>query len=407
MNNINAYILSFFNKLEIYEDINNGKDHKKEILDYIMEFLDTRTTDSANKVYEAFFRAYWIGIQANDNPFLKLQQTMKKFEETAGCLIEKQRDHYVHTVFVFITGLAIFDKNQNFEKKFNEYALDKKNYPDSYNTKNEEFFYRWGLASLFHDIAYPLQITLEQAKKYLDFVWGYPSNISKDSKIIMELSNFEKFINLPVIKPDPKYKDEFIKKYHGYKFHKDAILLLSQSISSNFSSDIGDISTNLYNFIENMKENNFIDHGFYSAVIMLRWYYYLVKTTNWNPSYFYFPVVDSASAILLHNYYRHQLMKKPFNFKCMKVKNHPIAYLLILCDELQEWNRKSFGEIDSSNRPITDFNMKITDSKMEIYYKDGNTFKEKTTSIYETIKISDLFKKGIIIKHGRSYKCKF
>lgn len=105
-----------------------------------------------------------------------------------------------------------------------------------------------------------------------------------------------------------------------------------------------------------------------------------MKTTNWNPSYFYFPVADSASAIFLHNYYKHVLMNKPFNLECMEVKSHPIAYLLILCDGLQEWNRKGFGENDSSNPTITNFDAIINNSKMIICYElakngDRNIYK--------------------------------
>jgi len=136
---------------------------------------------------------------------------MNRFEEKVGGLLEKHRDHYVHTIFVFLLGLAIYDKNDNFKKNFNEYALNKKNYPDFYATKNEEFFYRWGIASLFHDIAYPLEITLKQANKYLEFIWNYPEEITRKSKIKMELSDFENFITLPVLKPDTRFEEEFLK----------------------------------------------------------------------------------------------------------------------------------------------------------------------------------------------------
>lgn len=405
MKHIKKYISSFFDNLTIYEDISNSKKYKEEILCSIMEFLRTKTTDSAHKVYETFFVAYWIGIQNEKNPFLELPQIMNRFEEKAGCLLEKQRDHYVHTIFVFLLGLAIYEKNDNFKKNFNEYALNKKNYPDSYVTKNEEFFYRWGIASLFHDIAYPLEITLKQANKYLDFIWNYPEEITRKSQIKMELSDFEDFITLPTLKPNARFEEEFFKTYPKaeYKFYDDAISILSQSISSNFNLNINEIETSLVDFIENMKEKSFIDHGFYGAIIMLRWYYHLVKTTNWNPAYFYFPVVDSASAIFLHNYYKHGLMNGLFDLKCMKVKSHPIAYLLILCDGLQEWNRKGFGENDFSNSTITDFDAIISNSKMIICYKlakkgEINIYEDLPTTLHEVIQTSDLFKEGIAIR---------
>ena len=58
MNNMEEYISSFFDTLEMYEDIHNSKNHKEEIIDSIMKFLSTKTTYSAYKVYETFFVAY-------------------------------------------------------------------------------------------------------------------------------------------------------------------------------------------------------------------------------------------------------------------------------------------------------------------------------------------------------------
>ena len=395
MNNFEEYIFLFFENLELYENRFQRKNHKEEILDAVTKFLRSKTEYSAHKVYESFFDAYWVGIQNNDNPFLKLIQIMKSFEESAGKLIENQRDHYIHTVFVFLLGLAIYSKNNRFRKIFKEYALDKNDYPDSYSTNNEEFFYRWGISSLFHDVAYPLEITLNQVNRYINFIWSYPDAFYGDIKLGIELPDFENFIDLPVLKPSDKYNDKFLRKYSDYKskFHSDTISILSESISSNFTLDFYEIKNNIMNFLENMKKNSFIDHGFYSAVIMLRWYYYLVKTTKWNPAYFYFPIADAASAIFLHNYYQHILMKNPFNLNPMRAKTHPIAYLLILCDELQEWNRKGYGEKDLKNNSDINFDILIDDEIIEINY-----ISYKIMKIDNIIKISDVFKKGIVIK---------
>ena len=392
------------NNLEIYEDNENHTNHKKDLSDSIMEFLKTKNTDSAHKVYETFFIAYWIGIQHENNPFLELPQNMKKFEENAGCLIKGHRDHYIHTVFVFLLGIAIYETNDNFKESFNEYALNKKKYPDSYDTPNEEFFYRWGLASLFHDIAYPLEITLKQANKYLDFIWSYPEDADRKGKIKMDLSHFEDFILLPVLEPNTEPKHKFFEKYPDFKPPIDARSILSKSISNNFSLEFDKVEGELIDFVEHMKEDSFIDHGFYSALIMLRWHHYLVETAKWNPAYFYFPVADSASAIFLHNYYKYGLMKEPFNLKCMKVKSHPIAYLLILCDGLQEWDRKGFSEEDLiAPTTTTNFDVVINNLKMEIHYKldekDGNhIFKDVPKRLSEVIQISDLFAEEIIVK---------
>ena len=356
------YIHSFFNNLEIYEDIHNGKEYKQEISAAVCNFLNSTTADSAYKVYETFFKAYWIGTNEKENPFLILIEKVKTFEELAGRLTPKQRDHYVHSVFVFLIGIAIYEQNSNYRDIFKKYALNKRKYPDNYDTNNEEFFYRWGLASLFHDIAYPLEITLEQAKNYATFICSYPKTEDNNLKINLEICNFEEFRKLPIINPDTKYKESFMEKYPNYKeeFHTDAIEILSKSITTSFSLNFNDVNDNINKFIDTMREGNFIDHGLYSSVIMLRWYHYLVESTKWNPAYFYYPIVDAASAIFLHNYFERGLMKS-FSLEAFSAKVHPIAFLLILCDNLQEWKREFYGQDNSKNKcPSTDFKLHIS-----------------------------------------------
>ena len=67
--------------------------------------------------------------------------------------------------------------------------------------------------------------------------------------------------------------------------------------------------------------------------------------TKGDPARFYNAIVDSAGAILLHNYYRNVILKD-FTHRPLNAEEYPIAYLLMLCDELQEWNRAGYGIIE-------------------------------------------------------------
>lgn len=400
------YVHSFFNNLEIYEDIYNGRGYKQEIFASVRNFLNSTTADSAYKVYETFFNAYWIGIQEEENLFLTLVENMKKFEEQAGRLTSKQRDHYIHSVFVFLVGIAIYEQNSNYRETFANYALNKDKYPDHYKTNNEEFFYRWGLASLFHDIAYPFEITLEQAKNYAAFICSYPKSKSNNLKVTLELCNFDEFRKLPIIHPASKYRKSFKAKYPFYEeeFRSDAIEILSKSIATSFNLDFNDVNDNINKFMKTMSKENFIDHGLYSSVIMLSWYHHLVKSTKWNPAYFYYPISDAASAIFLHNYFERGLTKS-FSLEPLNAKAHPIAYLLIFCDNLQEWKREFYGQDNSKNKcPSIDFNVTIDNYTLEmIYMLPDNYFNESNSSeiekkINKLLNITDVFEFGIVIK---------
>lgn len=403
---IDKFIEKFFDNLEIYEDMANGTNYKETIYESITLFLDKKTEETAYKVYESFFKAYWIGIQNEVNPFLELTEIMKNFEEYSGKLLEKHRDHYIHTVFVFLLGLSIYAQNSTYRKIFSKYALNKDIYPDSYDTQSEEFFYRWGLASLSHDIAYPLEIIVKQANEYIKFVCGYCSPVEEIMGIDIRLSTSSEFLELPALKPKDEYKDKFNEDYRNFKsrFLGDSISLLSYVLSENFSLEFSKVKGNLNDFIKDMNDQGFIDHGFFSAIIMLRWYYHLIKETEWHPAYFYFPILDSSSSILLHNYYKRRLMKNPFKLPLMNANQHPIAYLLILCDELQEWGRKGYGKINIKQNMPVNFNLFINESELRIkyIYSEENDNKNFSNSKYENINkvinIASLFNNGIIIE---------
>lgn len=399
------YITNFFKELQIYEDLKNSKGYKKELIEAISKFLRIGDDESAYGVYSTFFRAYWIGIQKNENPFLELTRVIKKYEENAGRLIDSQRDHYIHSVYVFLLGIAVFSANEKYQKYFNNYALDKTIYPDSYDTTNEEFFYRWGLASLFHDIGYPLEITLKQANKYFDFIWCYPDKMISGKCSFIELPHFNKFIKLPQLRPSLKYKREFYSKYPSIKIftNNDSVSLLSEYIATRLGISSSNMKKGVQTFIGAMRKKSFIDHGFYGAVIMCRWYYHLLKMTKWNPAYFYYPVLDSASAILLHNFYKHILMKEPFNLGLLKASQHPIAYLLILCDEIQDWNRMAYGENDTPYIE-KDIRLFVNNNELKLSYKVGRvkngSFKKKDKIL--AIDVRDIFLRGIKITGGKN-----
>lgn len=388
--------------MEIYEDIYNGKSHKVEIYRSVRAFLADCRFETATQVWASFFTSYWIGTQSAKNPFTELIQKVNLFEKHAGVLLTKQRDHYVHSVLVFVLGLVVFTANKRFRNIFSELVLHNTSYPDVYSTRNEEFFYRWGIASLFHDVAYPLEITIKQAKRYLEFISNYPEISGEQIGLVVNLDNFDRFTSLPCIAPMPSFSKEFVEKYPDYRSFalEDSRDILANRISACFGIDSGQIKETL---IRLSTGANTIDHGYYGALIVLRWYYYLIQKTAWNPAYFYFPIADSASAILLHNYYKFCLMKSPFDLGRLRADSHPISFLLILCDELQEWGRIGYGEEEiGHNTPAAGFEITVTDNLLEIVYeiaqaKDGNT-KDKQKSVKDLLCLEAVFPDGIAVK---------
>jgi hypothetical protein len=89
--------------------------------------------------------------------------------------------------------------------------------------------------------------------------------------------------------------------------------------------------------------------------------------------------------------------------KPLKVDTHPIAYLLILCDQLQEWNRECYGEENLKNEYPTDIELTVNNSTMELTYRfsqrslNNRDFSKITNKVYKLLTIHDIFEEGIQI----------
>lgn len=367
MGGLRKNIEKFFDELEVFEDEKRGHCYKIFMRQAIREFLDNETKETAFAVYRTFFDSYRIAIEGSSNPFIDLLDMLKSYEENAAVLIDRQRDHYIHSVNVFLLGLCIYAGNAEFRSVFDQKIMDKKEYPFSYDTKNEEFFYRWGLASLFHDVGYPVEIVGRQINKFIDFATDVGGK-EKPVNVQLSFENFEEINRISEIIP----KRNFTKCY--YDHYEDSIRidmlkpvdLLAHKLHTSLGVDLKDTKFALDDFVNVMARFGFIDHGYYSSIIVLKWYGYLIQSANYKPEYFYWPVLDSAGAILLHNCYKNMMMKKPFNLGALSPSTYPIAFLLILCDELQEWNRKAYGVKDKLKTLAAEAEVTVTDEKLSL-----------------------------------------
>ena len=154
---LKEYIDDFFYQLELYDDYHNGHHYKGLLKAGIDVFLEKETAYNAYEIYQTFFMIYQItaenksdkvgknSIVSEPNTLLDLVKIMKKYEENTGDLIEKQRDHFIHSVNVFLLGLAIYSQNKNYRDMFEAYVTQtpyKKYYRINGKFSHEEFLYR-------------------------------------------------------------------------------------------------------------------------------------------------------------------------------------------------------------------------------------------------------------------------
>lgn len=91
------------------------------------------------------------------------------------------------------------------------------------------------------------------------------------------------------------------------------------------------------------------------------------------------------------------LMKKPFQLGSLNPVAHPIAFLLILCDELQEWNREAYGIKDKLRTLAAAADVEINDNKLSVTFVSHNGLlpsdfsREKKKLLYNLCDLGALF----------------
>ncbi|MEA4912446.1 MAG: RyR domain-containing protein [Oscillospiraceae bacterium] len=368
-NHLYAGVCRFFDGLDLYEDRTHGHLHKVYLQQAIAEFLTNETKRTAFAVYRAFFDIYRVHLEGSTDPFLDLLDVLKNYEENAAVLIDKQRDHYIHTVNVFVLGLCIYAQNAAYRAAFCGAVLDARRYPFAYEAAGEEFLYRWGSAALFHDVGYPIEIAGRQVNKFVDFITDADG---ADGHVNVQLTfgDFSELNRIASVAPRADFTAYARGRYDGAD---DVDLLkpndlLALRLHDALGVGLADARESVDGFVDAMAAHGFIDHGYYSAVVVLKWYGYLMQKARYNPAYFYEPVLDSASAIFLHNCYRNMFQKPPYALGPLRAETHPVAYLLILCDELQEWNRAAYGILDKRRTPADSAEIDLDNGALRIVY---------------------------------------
>jgi len=362
------YLNNFFASFTFYE-------RGEQILPSIERFLSTEPhKDNALAVYEAFLDTY-------RTPGLRqLSDRMREFEEQVAPTIPQHRDHYTHSVQVFLLGLAIYQRN----RPFRDAATKAFAYPDSYPSPVEEFFHRWGLTALFHDIGYPVEIAYKSIREYARFALVPVLGLSGDTaerqpapKIAhpvfsLAIEHLDSLLYVNQLWPLPTKEGKFFAKYPDYKssLSTDILVLLAGNLAQRLKTFGRETLAKMLRdcLVQGMAQGD-VDHGFLSAIILLKWIGTLYLRSGWNPAYFYQSAVDAAAGILLHNVYEYFLMQYPFNLEPLTPSARPLGYLLMLCDGLQQADRPEYGFCARGRHPsLTAATLSINDSEFVLQF---------------------------------------
>ncbi len=298
-------------------------------------FIESGVAEDAYDVYYCYLEIFF----GHYGKSKKMVELLSEFESNGSSLLMKHRDHYSHSVYVFTLGLAIYETNSTYRRKFKEfYGMN----PDGGKQQEKEaanlFLEFWGLTSLFHDIGYPFELPFEQVMSYFE--------VAKQER--GKGSLFIAYHDTDVLtKLGDAAKKQFLELY-GKDFGNITEVLaydIAEKLGKKYEiTEEGMLDVLSRKPTQPNDFGYFMDHAFFSSC---RLYHEMEESIG--ISKITKMHVDALSAIMLHN----SLFKFSISFYKAKDKSkrksplsmedHPLAYMLMLCDELQCWDRTAYG----------------------------------------------------------------
>ncbi len=326
------------------------------------KFIGSGVAEDAYTIYYCYLEMFF----GHYGKSKKMVELLSEFESNGSSLLMKHRDHYSHSVYVFALGLAVYESNTAYRaafKKFYGFSAD-----ESDRAEDQAaaccFLEYWGLTSLFHDIGYPFELPFEQVLYYYEVA----------GKERGEGSLFIAYHDVDVITKLGDAAKQKFRELYGRSF---------ESTEELFAFGITEKLGEEYDFSEEYMLGKihdkpvapdtfgyFMDHAYFSAARLYHEIENSVGIENITEKH-----VDALTAILLHN----SLFKFAISFYKSKEKHkaplrmdvHPLAYMLMLCDELQCWDRTAYGRNSRTElHPMAaDFDFK-NNAVHAVYYYD-------------------------------------
>ena len=283
----------------------------------VARFLQSGKKQDAFDVYFCYLDMF-VGDYDKTRRMIEL---LSEFEANGSRLLMKHRDHYVHSVYVFLLGLAIYETNQTFQEVYNNfYHLEEKE-------AGAHYLQYWGLASLFHDIGYPFELPFEQVASYFEV-----SGEERKTRPFIAYQMMERFTEL----------EEKIEV--GGRSFNSTDEMFAYLLEEKLGKAYAFTKESMYETLNTRascpeKYNYFMDHAYFSATVLFQKLFVEMKCEMQQEH------LDALTAILLHNsLYKFNVtnIKSESNIP-FKMELHPMAYMLMLCDELQCWDRTAYG----------------------------------------------------------------
>jgi hypothetical protein len=367
-------------KNEIRIPYNMEKDTDRLCLETaVHRFLESGVKEDAFDIYYIFLEMFFGEYKKTK----KMIESLSEVESNASSLLMKHRDHYSHSVYVFLIGLAIYDSSESYRKKYNSmYNLDGKD-------AAHHFLKYWGLSALFHDIGYPFELPFEEVKSY------FGENEKKAPYVCYK--DMDEFVTL-----DEAQRKKAKKMYSNYDCKRmDDILIyrINECLGKHYNTrphnekipgvipgeDYVSYLTKVFRWkpADPKAFGGYMDHGYFSAMVLMKNLFDILDEEEFKEGDMGY--TDALTAIVLHNsIFKRVIQANDFgldgfdmNRDAIRCEWHPLAYLLMLCDELQCWDRTSYGQNSRLEVHAMGCDLKFDEDRITAVYKFDKAMEEK------------------------------
>lgn len=246
------------------------------------------------------------------------------------------RDHVIHAINTFLLGV---------------YILEKINVPPKISVRFD-YRFMWKLCGPTHDLGYPIEIAHNVKDPW-----------------IREMNNILNETNAPSPELRPETYPQNLDRLCG---NIDANDLIQRRLTE------WALGIDVEDYLGWLKTKNRTDHGVVSSLAQLKVIdalYYNInpdkeerdierKGLNFNQKNFDLDIVSASTALFIHNI---DLNYYGFSNK-ISLDLAPLAFLLFLCDTIQEWDR------DAERRPVysgDDFDINCTYNSIDLIVPEG------------------------------------
>jgi hypothetical protein len=242
---------------------------------------------------------------------------------------------------------------------------------------------KWGQIAVLHDAAYPLEMAAQLIRGYLNETFtSIGCEMSQCAEPFgLTFNRLCDLITLPRVQVVCDYP------LNPGMFSDNAFQLIAKNITHKLhvAHSAESMARMMMECVQAGLNAGRLDHGTYSALLMLRFMNDALRTklgekvfspnleydnpnraiTENHPAsaveFFYLECVDAASSVYLHNAKRRVPL---FSRRLLDYREHPYAWLLFLCDQLQEWLRPSGSTSLSEKDLLSEANRHIIDLDM-------------------------------------------